>query len=73
MQITSVEAFQVDWGRGKSAWVRIRADSGEYGLGEASPMAGGNASLEIIASVFARGLVGADPLEHRVLQRQAVP
>lgn len=31
-------------------------------------MAGGNASLEIIAHAFAPLLLGADPLEHRVLQ-----
>lgn len=68
MQITTVEAFHVDWGRSKSAWVRIWTDSGQYGLGEASPMAYGNASLEIIASAFAPMLIGADPLDHRVLQ-----
>lgn len=68
MQTTKAEAFPIDWVRGKMAWVRIRAGSGEYGLGEARPMANGNASLEIRASVFARRLVGAEPMGHRVLR-----
>ena len=70
VQITQVEAFHVNWGRNKSAWVRIWTDSGLYGLGEASPMVHGNASLEIITSAFTPLLVGADPLAHRVLQDQ---
>ena len=68
MQISRVEPFHVDWGHTKSAWVRIWTDSGLYGLGEASPMAQGNASLEIIASALTPLLLGADPLAHRVLQ-----
>jgi L-alanine-DL-glutamate epimerase-like enolase superfamily enzyme len=68
VQITTVDAFHVDWGHSKSAWVRIWTDAGEYGLGEASPMVHGNASLEIIASAFAPMLIGADPLDQRVLQ-----
>ena len=47
MHITRVEPFHVNWGKSKSAWVRIWTDTGLYGLGEASPMAYGNASLEI--------------------------
>jgi L-alanine-DL-glutamate epimerase-like enolase superfamily enzyme len=68
LHITRVEAFHVDWGSGKSAWVRVWADSGHSGIGEASPMAHGNAALEIISTAFAPLLVGADPLAHRVLQ-----
>ncbi|HEY7492751.1 MAG TPA: mandelate racemase/muconate lactonizing enzyme family protein [Candidatus Tectomicrobia bacterium] len=68
MRITRVEPFHVAWGRSQSAWVRLWTDSGLYGLGEASPMGHGNASLEIIASAFTPMLLGADPLEHRVLQ-----
>jgi L-alanine-DL-glutamate epimerase-like enolase superfamily enzyme len=70
MRITRVEPFHVDWGAGRtrSAWVRIWTDAGLYGLGEASPMVHGNASLEIVASAFAPLLLGADPLESRVLQ-----
>ena len=70
MKITRVEPLHVDWGAGRSrsAWVRIWADDGSFGLGEASPMVHGNASLEIIASVFTPMLLGADPLQARVLQ-----
>jgi L-alanine-DL-glutamate epimerase-like enolase superfamily enzyme len=70
MKITRVEPFHVDWGggRSRSAWVRIRTDAGIDGLGEASPMVHGNASLEIVASAFTPMLVGADPLEARVIQ-----
>jgi L-alanine-DL-glutamate epimerase-like enolase superfamily enzyme len=70
MKITAVEAFHVDWGggRNRSAWVRIRTDAGVDGLGEASPMVHGNASLEIIASAFTPMLLGADPLQPRVIQ-----
>lgn len=71
MKIASVESFHVDWGGGSpSAWVRIWTDDGRYGLGEASPMAGGNASLEIIARQFAPLLIGADPLDHAVIQER---
>jgi L-alanine-DL-glutamate epimerase-like enolase superfamily enzyme len=68
LHITRVEPFHVNWGKSKSAWARIWTDTGLYGLGEASPMAYGNASLEIIASAFAPMLLGADPLAQRVLQ-----
>jgi L-alanine-DL-glutamate epimerase-like enolase superfamily enzyme len=70
MRITKVEAFHVDWGggRNRSAWVRIGTDAGVWGLGEASPMVHGNASLEIIASAFTPMLLGADPLQPRVIQ-----
>ena len=70
MKIARVEPFHVDWGggRNRSAWVRIWTDGDAYGLGEASPMVHGNASLEIIASAFTPMLLGADPLEPRVIQ-----
>ena len=70
MKIARVEAFHVEWGAGRnrSAWVRIWTDTGVFGLGEASPMVHGNASLEIIASAFTPMLLGADPLEPRVIQ-----
>jgi L-alanine-DL-glutamate epimerase-like enolase superfamily enzyme len=70
MRITKVEAFHVDWGggRNRSAWVRIGTNAGVWGLGEASPMVHGNASLEIIASAFTPMLLGADPLQSRVIQ-----
>ena len=70
MKIVRVEPFHVDWGTGRSrsAWVRIWTDADVHGLGEASPMVHGNASLEIIASAFTPDLLGADPLEPRVIQ-----
>jgi len=66
--ISRVEAFHVDWGRRRSAWCRIWTEDGCQGLGEASPMAGGDAALEILAGALAPGLLGADPLDHAVLQ-----
>jgi L-alanine-DL-glutamate epimerase-like enolase superfamily enzyme len=70
VKIARVDAFHVSWGEGqsRSAWVRIWSDAGVYGLGEASPMVHGNASLEIVASAFTPMLTGADPLETRILQ-----
>jgi L-alanine-DL-glutamate epimerase-like enolase superfamily enzyme len=74
MKISKVEVFHVEWDRGKttwlsrSPWVRIWTDEGQYGLGEASPMAQGNASLEMIAHSFASMLIGQDPLDSKVLQ-----
>jgi L-alanine-DL-glutamate epimerase-like enolase superfamily enzyme len=70
MKVTAVEAFHVDWGggRNRSAWVRIRTDAGVDGLGEASPMVHGSASLEIIAGAFTPMLLGADPLQPRIIQ-----
>jgi L-alanine-DL-glutamate epimerase-like enolase superfamily enzyme len=69
MKIERVEAFHVEWApRRRSAWVRIWTDSGLYGLGESSPMEGGNAALELIAHSLAPLLIGADPLASRVLQ-----
>ena len=73
MKIEAVGVFQVAWtpqdtpGQ-RSAWVRIRADDGRVGIGEASPMQGGLASLGIIARDITPALIGADPLDHAVLQ-----
>ncbi|GHA19061.1 mandelate racemase [Devosia pacifica] len=83
MKITKVETFQLEWnGSGLpgnqdrpasskkgplSAFVRIETDEGMFGLGEASPMQGGLASLVIIAQDMAPALIGADPLDHAVL------
>lgn len=69
MKITKVEPFHVVWNpHRRSAWVRITIDDGRSGLGEASPMGQGSAALEVVRSSFAKMLVGADPLDHRVLQ-----
>lgn len=71
-RIKSVEAFQVAWGEpgqqaNRSAFVRVTADDGTFGLGEASPMLGGRASLGVIAHDMAADLLGHDPLDHAVL------
>src|SRR5271156_1044690 len=72
MKIRDIEAFQVAWATAdrpeqRSAWVRIRCDDGLFGIGEASPMQGGLASLGIIARNLAPRLIGTDPLDHAVL------
>ena len=71
MKITKVAAFQLEWSEtakgGRSAFVRIETDEGVTGMGEASPMEGGIASLVIIAKHMAGFLVGKDPLDHAVL------
>ncbi len=72
MKITEVETFQVQWAAAdktaqRSAWVRIHGEDGLTGIGEASPMQGGLASLGIIARDLAPGLIGQDPLDHAVL------
>jgi L-alanine-DL-glutamate epimerase-like enolase superfamily enzyme len=72
MRIRDVEAFQLQWlpedkPAQRSAWVRVHCDNGLSGIGEASPMQGGLASLGIIARDLAPMLVGADPLDHAVL------
>ncbi len=50
MKIEAVETFQLEWGEPgepgpRAAFVRIRTEDGVFGLGEASPMEGGLASL----------------------------
>lgn len=68
MKIKAVEAFQVGWDQGgRSAFVKIETENGLFGLGEASPMAGGLASLTVIAADMAPFLVGKDALDHAVL------
>src|ERR1700736_3747674 len=72
MKIINVDAFQVGWApddkpQQRSAFVRVHTDDGLSGIGEASPMQGGIASLGIIARDIAPGLIGKDPLDHAVL------
>lgn len=77
MKITAVTPFQIDWAQaapvgaptamGRGAFVRIETDAGIAGLGEASPMAGGLASLGVIAENCTRALIGQDPMDHAVL------
>jgi predicted outer membrane repeat protein len=77
MKITRVEAFQVAWASSdkppqRSAFVRVHTDDGLTGLGEASPMQGGRASLGMVVHDIAPMLVGRDPLDHAVLLDQAM-
>jgi L-alanine-DL-glutamate epimerase-like enolase superfamily enzyme len=72
VKITKVEALQVVMGDGKgsmprSAFVRIETDDGQVGLGEASPMMGGYASLVVVARDLAPHLIGRDVLDHAIL------
>src|SRR5437762_7071689 len=72
MKIRDVEAFQVSWSpddtpHKRSAFVRIHMDDGHNGIGEASPMQGGLASLGLVARDIAPMLIGQDPLDHAVL------
>jgi L-alanine-DL-glutamate epimerase-like enolase superfamily enzyme len=72
MKIREVEAFQVSWApndtpQQRSAFVRVHTDDGLAGIGEASPMQGGIASLGIVAHDIAPMLIGQDPLDHAVL------
>jgi L-alanine-DL-glutamate epimerase-like enolase superfamily enzyme len=77
MKIDRVEAFQIAWSPSdtpaqRSAFVRVWADDGSVGIGEASPMMGGHASLGIIARNIAPALKGADPLDHAVIQDRLI-
>ena len=72
MKITRIDAFQLAWTptdtpAQRSAFVRIHTDDGLTGIGEASPMQGGRASLAMIRHDIAPMLVGRDPLDHAVL------
>ena len=64
MKVREIEAFQIAWSPQdkpgqRSAFVRVHTDDGLSGIGEASPMQGGLASLGIIA----RDLGGLATLE----------
>jgi predicted outer membrane repeat protein len=77
MKITRVEAFQVNWAPAdkpsqRSAFVRVHTDTDLTGIGEASPMQGGKASLGMVAHDIAPMLLGRDPLDHAVLLDQAM-
>ncbi len=72
MKIARLEAFQVRWDPADkptqhSAFLRVWTDDGLCGLGEASPMQGGLASLGILAHDVAPVVIGADPLDHAVI------
>src|SRR6185437_11278783 len=77
MKITRIDAFQVRWTPDEkpsqhSAFVRVVTDHGIDGIGEASPMQGGLASLGMIRHDLAPRLVGKDPLDHAVLLDEAM-
>jgi predicted outer membrane repeat protein len=77
MKITRIEAFQVRWTPDEkpsqhSAFVRVHSDDGMVGIGEASPMQGGLASLVIVKHHLAPALIGQDPLDHAVLLDRAL-
>jgi len=76
MKIIGIDGFQVSWAARdtptqRSAFVIIRTDEGLSGIGEASPMQGGLASLGIINKDLAPVLLGQDPLDHAVLLDRA--
>jgi L-alanine-DL-glutamate epimerase-like enolase superfamily enzyme len=73
MKIKRLETLQVRWSpedgpAAGSAFLRVWTGDGVYGIGEASPMQGGLASLGILARDIAPAVVGADPLDHAVIQ-----
>src|ERR1700723_795067 len=73
MKIARIEVFQLRWDpkdppTAGSAFLRVWTDDGLSGLGEASPMQGGLASLGILARDIAPAVIGADPLDHAVIQ-----
>jgi len=77
MEITRIDAFQIAWTptdnpSQRSAFVQVHTDTGLIGLGEASPMQGGRASLGMIKHDIAPMLIGRDPLDHAVLLDQAM-
>src|SRR5580700_1885086 len=77
MKIEKIETFQIRWSPDDkpaqgSAFVRVHCEGGISGIGEASPMLGGLASLGIVARDIAPGLVGQDPLDHAVLLDRAL-
>ncbi|MBV8167992.1 MAG: mandelate racemase/muconate lactonizing enzyme family protein [Alphaproteobacteria bacterium] len=72
MKIARIEALQLQWDAGDpptagSAFLRVWSDDGLSGLGEASPMQGGLASLGILTRDVGPAVIGADPLDHAVI------
>ena len=73
MRIAAVDCFQLEWAKGepperRSAFLRVLAEDGSEGIGEATPMQGGLASLAILKHHIAPAIIGADPLDHAVIQ-----
>jgi D-galactarolactone cycloisomerase len=77
MKIERVEAIRVRWDPADkptqgSAFVRVWTDDGQFGIGEASPMQGGIASLGILVNDVASAVQEADPLDHAVIQDRLI-
>lgn len=77
MKIARLDAFQLQWSPSdkpdqRSAFLRVYADDGRVGIGEASPMRGGVASLAILKHHIAPAVIGADPLDHAIIQDRLV-
>src|SRR4051794_3350808 len=77
MKITKVDAFQVSWAENdipaqRSAFVILETDDGLRGIGEASPMQGGLASLGMISNHLEPYVLGQDPLDHAVILDRAM-
>ncbi len=77
MKITEVDAFQVSWAPNdtesqRSAFVLVHTDDGLTGIGEASPMQGGVASIGMLRTNLGPMLLGQDPLDHAVLLDRAM-
>lgn len=77
MKITKIDAFQISWAPDdtptqRSAFVMVGTDTGLTGIGEASPMQGGLASLGIVRNDLTAMLLGQDPLDHAVILDRAM-
>lgn len=71
-KIEKVETLRIEWAKGapagsRSAIVRVTAEGGLVGYGEASPMLGGEHSLGIIDRDIAPDIIGADPFDSAVV------
>ena len=75
MKIARIEVLPIRWDpqdppSAGSAFLRVWSDDGLCGLGEASPMQGGLASLGILKRDIAPAVIGADPFDHAVIQER---
>lgn len=75
--IARIECFQLAWPDptrfpARSAWVRVHDAAGRTGIGEASPMLGGDLALTFLARHLAPGLIGADPRQVGVIHQRAL-
>lgn len=69
MRITAVKCFQVKLGDDApvpTALVRVEGEDGYFGIGEASPMLGGDDALSVLSRLIAPKVVGSDLFEHVV-------